>query len=330
MQKSEITERREPDPAPAASFNDIESPSNGALDLDENEEVISRRSFQVAPPIAPPIPDVQAFLQATKDLEDELEEKDGVIIKKEIAAGRLRLDKPSNSNNNNGEDNTDEETGGRDDASNDEEQHSSSRRQQGEPSVLRNNVVTTEEESESINSTVVYDGSIARVEAVLGSSSPPTTNSESINSQQPAFHGSSRPLEIPEAYLVTSTMVRSRFPWMTRTSLPIAVHAEPIQPWYKQPWGIFIAGVVILLVCALIIFTGVHVSQKKGDPLEATSAPSFAPTFDPSPTLDIVRSRGELWCGLDPEQNSTTPIGYVGFTTDLVCLSHIMVISMNI
>eukprot|EP00579_Thalassiosira_antarctica_P001572 CAMPEP_0201869988 /NCGR_PEP_ID=MMETSP0902-20130614/3284_1 /ASSEMBLY_ACC=CAM_ASM_000551 /TAXON_ID=420261 /ORGANISM="Thalassiosira antarctica, Strain CCMP982" /LENGTH=799 /DNA_ID=CAMNT_0048395557 /DNA_START=157 /DNA_END=2553 /DNA_ORIENTATION=- len=318
MQKSEITERREAVPPPAASCNDIESPSNGELYLDEIEEVISRRSFQVAPSIAPPIPDVQAFLQATKDSQDELEERDGIIMK-EIAAGRLRLDKPSNSNNSNGEDNTDEETGGRDDASNNEEQHSSSssRRQQGEPSVLRNDVVTFEEESESINSTIVYDGSIARVEAVVGSP-PPITNSESTNSQQPA--DSSRPLEIPEAYLVTSTMGRSMFPWMTRTSLPIAVHAEPIQPWYKQPWGKFIAGVVILLVCALIIFTGVYVSQKKGDPLEeaeVTSAPSFAPTFDPSPTLDIVRSRGELWCGLDPEQNSTTPINYIGFTTDL-------------
>lgn len=54
-----------------------------------------------------------------------------------------------------------------------------------------------------------------------------------------------------------------------------------------------------------------------------SSAPSMAPSHDPRPTLEIVRERDEVRCGLHASLNdvSNSTNAFIGLTMDLVSSS---------
>lgn len=138
------------------------------------------------------------------------------------------------------------------------------------------------------NSTNIYRGSDARCE--VASSDVP---------HQIAYD-SSRP--IPDAYLVQSLA---------------AVHAEPIPPWYRRKWGRIMIILVTLLGCALVI-TVMYILLVRDEASILSEfpsvAPSLAPTVDPRPTLDIVRERGEIQCGLKKQLENVKESPFLQFT----------------
>ena len=169
-------------------------------------------------------------------------------------------------------------------------------------------------------STVVYTGSDARVEIAS-----PFSEADAIDAQQPVVYNSNRPIEVPEAYLVESTArTRSAGFWSHARRLSpiaIAVEAEPIdvQPWYKKRWGKIMIVMFALMVLAVVLMSvfisqNIHDRQASGNaesnvPItnsSPSSSPTHAPTHDPRPTLQVVRVRNVLRCGIGRIQNSTS------------------------
>lgn len=98
---------------------------------------------------------------------------------------------------------------------------------------------------------------------------------------------------VPSAYLVQDVEV---------------AQAEEVKPFLKQKEGKFTILIVGLLLLSVAILLAVFlsgqggrsgVSEVKNDVLLPSEAPTTSPTFDPRPTLDIVRERGVVNCGIE-------------------------------
>eukprot|EP00581_Thalassiosira_minuscula_P018240 CAMPEP_0183718348 /NCGR_PEP_ID=MMETSP0737-20130205/11631_1 /TAXON_ID=385413 /ORGANISM="Thalassiosira miniscula, Strain CCMP1093" /LENGTH=914 /DNA_ID=CAMNT_0025947893 /DNA_START=195 /DNA_END=2940 /DNA_ORIENTATION=+ len=159
------------------------------------------------------------------------------------------------------------------------------------------------------DTTIFYDGSDARVEFAP----PPSLPSDP---EDPTVCDSNHPLEVPDAYVVKSTKAKERpsLPSFMERSAILAEPLEPDAPWYQKRWGKVLIVVIVALVIALvlmILFTVVYLANGSGTnkaeniPSEMPSmSPSFSPSHDKQPTLEIVRERRVLRCGLRDEKNA--------------------------
>ena len=83
--------------------------------------------------------------------------------------------------------------------------------------------------------------------------------------------------------------------------------AEKVKPFLKQKEGKFTILIVGLLLLSVAILLAVFLSGQGGrsgvsevkNVLLPSEAPTTSPTFDPRPTLDIVRERGVVNCGIE-------------------------------
>lgn len=97
---------------------------------------------------------------------------------------------------------------------------------------------------------------------------------------------------VPSAYLVQDVEV---------------AQAEEVKPFLKQKEGKFTILIVGLLLLSVAILLAVFLSGQGGrsgvsevkNVLLPSEAPTTSPTFDPRPTLDIVRERGVVNCGIE-------------------------------
>lgn len=97
---------------------------------------------------------------------------------------------------------------------------------------------------------------------------------------------------VPSAYLVQDVEV---------------AQAEEVKPFLKQKEGQFTILIVGLLLLSVAILLAVFLSGQGGrsgvsevkNVLLPSEAPTSSPTFDPRPTLDIVRERGVVNCGIE-------------------------------
>lgn len=254
-------------------------------------------SFHFANPIAPPRPDRFGVLEATRD---DSQDED-----------RLRRKMADNGG-------VDEEANNYSDESLGEQCNNTSDCEQPNTEGSINN---TDSDGEQPN--IAIEGEHP-MEENADAASTPTENAESraITESTPieVYGGSDAQCQpIPQAYLVESEMARSGPSWQRWTLLARSLYqAEPLQPWYKRRWGRAMILLVVVLVCALV---GVGVYAAVGgwregnaqpeEELELTedipsSFPSLAPSYDPSPTLEIVRSRGAIRCGLDKVATSSS------------------------
>mmetsp|Transcript_29328 Transcript_29328/g.61828 ORF Transcript_29328/g.61828 Transcript_29328/m.61828 type:complete len:804 (+) Transcript_29328:229-2640(+) len=286
----------EEDAAPQS--NSVPSSPNNVT-VDEDDETGVMRSFRFAPSIAPPRTDRHTILDviAVSDPQDEMKERDR-MIKKEIEE-HPRKDPPDGAESISNTDPSIRESRNDTNIGAASSESSTDDYQGGEQPIELNASSPTVDnyESRNNNSTIVYNGSNARCEVTSPISISETTDYPREDTL-PTFGNSDQPVEIPEAYLVES---RGLFSFITGSRAPIAVHAEPLQPWYKRPWGRIMILVVVVLVLAFLVFVGFYVVEKKKDENKTESPsflPSIAPSFDSRPTLEIVRSRGEIRCGV--------------------------------
>ena len=99
---------------------------------------------------------------------------------------------------------------------------------------------------------------------------------------------------VPSAYLVEDDDIE-------------IAQAEEIKPFFHRKEGQLTIIIVGWLLASLAILMGIFLSREGngvGDAAgsledEITEAPSMAPSFDPRPTLDIVRDRGVVNCGIE-------------------------------
>ena len=165
--------------------------------------------------------------------------------------------------------------------------------------------------SRNFNSTILYDGSVARVELA----SPPTDFPDEWADNR------SQAIEIPDAYLVESTTSDRR--------AEITVLAEPMQPWYKRRWGraLILVIVVLLLGMVLMLLQQIRNDEKSADPLNNSSTP-----IDTRPTLEIVRERDVVRCGLGNYFGTTPGVdaGFIRYSREWVsgvlCFAYINIV----
>mmetsp|Transcript_18811 Transcript_18811/g.39619 ORF Transcript_18811/g.39619 Transcript_18811/m.39619 type:complete len:968 (-) Transcript_18811:291-3194(-) len=189
-----------------------------------------------------------------------------------------------------------------------QEEDNSSHREEASIAPLEEDDRTSSRQSDTLqqsHTTFFYDGSDARVQfAPLPSvTSDPEEDLEAISCD------SDHPYEVPNAYVVQS---RAKPPsimmpsFMARSAI-IAEPLEPETPWYKKLWGKVLIMVIVVLALVVIFLIVLEARRSANDlkniPAEIpTVSPSFSPSMSPShddrPTLEIVRERGELWCGL--------------------------------
>ena len=100
--------------------------------------------------------------------------------------------------------------------------------------------------------------------------------------------------EVPSAYLVQDVEV---------------AQAEEVKPFLKQKEGKFTILIVGFLLLSVAILLAVFLSgqgrsgvSEVKNVLLPSEAPTTSPTFDPRPTLDIVRERGVVNCGIEDLQ----------------------------
>ena len=100
---------------------------------------------------------------------------------------------------------------------------------------------------------------------------------------------------VPSAYLVEET-----------EEIEIA-EAKQVKPFFQRREGQLTVIIVGLLVASVAILLGVFLTRDQGgssgdaavNVLLPSEAPTLPPTFDPRPTLAIVRDRGVVNCGID-------------------------------
>ncbi|KAL9186171.1 hypothetical protein ACHAXT_005409 [Thalassiosira profunda] len=125
---------------------------------------------------------------------------------------------------------------------------------------------------------------------VEGGDAPPQANHELDAPGTSALVEASADPHVAEAYLVEGQ------------DAPLA-EAEEVEPFFKRKEGKVTLLVVGGLVAALAILLGVFLGRKtEEEPMPSdvpSSMPSGMPSFDDSPTLDTVRERGVLNCGIE-------------------------------
>ena len=100
---------------------------------------------------------------------------------------------------------------------------------------------------------------------------------------------------VPSAYLVEEE---------EEEGVMEVAQAEKIKPYVKRKEGQFTIVIVGGLLACLAILLGVFLSRGQtndegSELVELTDRPSPSPTFDPRPTLAIVRERGVVNCGIE-------------------------------
>jgi len=84
-----------------------------------------------------------------------------------------------------------------------------------------------------------------------------------------------------------------------------SVVGEPIKPFHQRREGRVVLMVISVLLVSLAVILAVFLGangKEESDNIEAaitTSEPTMKPTYDPRSTLEIVRERGYLNCGVD-------------------------------
>ena len=117
-----------------------------------------------------------------------------------------------------------------------------------------------------------------------------------IGVQEPEIEAADEEVcHVPSAYLVEEEEGEG--------AMEVA-QAEKIKPYVKRKEGQFTIVIVGGLLACLAILLGVFLSRgQKNDEgselVELTDRPSPSPTFDPRPTLAIVRERGVVNCGIE-------------------------------
>ncbi|KAL7536394.1 hypothetical protein ACHAXR_007138 [Thalassiosira sp. AJA248-18] len=120
--------------------------------------------------------------------------------------------------------------------------------------------------------------------------------------ETPADPESEIQCHVPSAYLVEED------------DMEIAL-AEEIKPFFQRKEGQVTIVIVGGLLASLVILLGVLL-PRQGDATDLNAeeqiseVPSMAPSFDPRPTLDIVRDRGVVNCGIeDARQEGDVNLG---------------------
>jgi len=80
--------------------------------------------------------------------------------------------------------------------------------------------------------------------------------------------------------------------------------AEKVKPYVQRKEGQLTIAIVGLLLACLAILLGIFLSRGENNDeiselVELTDRPTPSPTFDPRPTLAIVRDRGVVNCGIE-------------------------------
>ena len=84
-----------------------------------------------------------------------------------------------------------------------------------------------------------------------------------------------------------------------------SVVGEPIQPFHQRREGRAVFMVISVLLASLVTILAVFLASNgkdRSDSIEViitTNKPTMKPTYDPRSTLEIVRERGYLNCGVD-------------------------------
>ena len=114
-----------------------------------------------------------------------------------------------------------------------------------------------------------------------------------IGIQEPEIEADEEVCHVPSAYLVEEAEEEG--------TMEVA-KAEKVKPYFQRKEGQLTIVIVGGLLACLAILLGVFLSRgEKTDEAseQLTDRPTPSPTFDPRPTLTIVRERGVVNCGIE-------------------------------